>query len=151
NSFFLKLGILSEPIQFLNTSFSVILGLVFFYLPFMVLPLYASLEKIPKSYIEASKDLGAGILPTFFKVTLPLSLPGVCAGIILTFIPCVGDFLTAEFLGGPQTYLLGNLIQSQFLMAQDWPFGGSLSAILISFLLFGLIFYQSLGNPEESR
>ena len=113
-------------------------------LHFMVLPLYSSLEKIPKAYLEASKDLGAGIVLTFLKITLPLSLPGVFAGVLLTFIPCVGDFLTAEFLGGPSNYLVGNLIQNQFMMAQDWPFGASLATLLILFLISGLWFYRKM-------
>lgn len=139
---------LPSPINFLNTPFSVILGLVYFYLPFMVLPLYSSLEKIPRSYIEASYDLGAGSFVTFLKITLPLSLPGVLAGCILTFIPCMGDFLTADFLGGPGTYLVGNLISNQFLMAQDWPFGAALTALLVITLVSGLTFYQRL---EDER
>lgn len=139
-----RLGLLSEPIQFLHRPAAVIMGLVYFYLPFMVLPLYGSLEKVPHAYLEAAKDLGAGPVQTFLKVTWPLSLPGVYAGSILTFIPCVGDFLTAEFLGGPDTYLLGNLIQNQFQMAQDWPFGAAMATILAAFLGAGLWVYQRL-------
>lgn len=139
-----RLGLLSEPIQFLNRPAAVVGGLVYFYLPFMVLPLYGSLEKVPPGYIEAAKDLGAGPFQTFRRVTWPLSLPGVYAGSILTFIPCVGDFLTAEFLGGPRTYLLGNLIQQQFQMAQDWPFGAAMAAVLAAFLALGLVMYQRL-------
>ena len=137
-------GLLSAPIQFLNRPATVIGGLVYFYLPFMVLPLYGSLEKVPAAYIEAAKDLGANPFQTFWRVTWPLSLPGVYAGSILTFIPCVGDFLTAEFLGGPRTYLLGNLIQNQFQMAQDWPFGSAMAMILVALLAGGLVLYQRL-------
>jgi spermidine/putrescine transport system permease protein len=146
-----RLGLISEPLQILNTPFSVILGLVYFYLPFMILPLYSSLEKIPRQYIEASYDLGAGTVQTFFKVTLPLALPGVFAGCILTFVPCIGDFLTAEFLGGPKTYLIGNLVQNQFLMAQDWPFGAALTTILLISLISGVYFYQKLEAAELER
>lgn len=134
----------SEPLIFLNKPFAVIMGLVYFYLPFMVLPLYSSLEKIPRSLIEASYDLGAGSVQTFFKVTLPLSLPGVFAGCVLTFIPCMGDFLTADFLGGPSTYLVGNLVQNQFLMAQDWTFGAALTGAMVLVLASGLYVYQRL-------
>ncbi|MHB2025684.1 MAG: ABC transporter permease [Elusimicrobiota bacterium] len=150
NSLLIHSGALQSPLNILNTPFSVILGLAYFYLPFMVLPLYSSLEKIPKQYIEASYDLGAGAFKTFLKIILPLSLPGVFAGIILTFIPCLGDFLTAEFLGGPKTYLLGNLIENQFLMAQDWPFGAALTAILMMVMIAGLYFYQKLEESEIS-
>ena len=142
------------PVAFLGTSFSVILGLVYFYLPFMVLPLYASLEKIPRSYVEAAHDLGAGQVQAFLKVTLPLSLPGVLAGAILTFVPCMGDFLCADFLGSPRTYLVGNLVQNQFLMAQDWQFGSALTSLLVLFLISGLYArhrFEEQGLFEESE
>lgn len=151
NGLLLRLGLIRTPWALVNTPFSVVLGLVYFYIPFMILPLYSSLEKIPRNLIEASYDLGAGVGETFLKVTLPLSLPGVFAGCILTFIPCMGDFLTATFLGGPKTYLLGNLIQDQFLMAQDWPFGAALTAMLVLFLVSGLYFYQRLESRELQR
>jgi spermidine/putrescine transport system permease protein len=138
NGLLLRLGLISAPVALLGTPGSVILGLVYFYLPFMVLPIYGSLEKIPRAYIEAAHDLGAGPLTAFLKVTLPLSLPGVLAGSIMTSIPCMGDFLSADFLGNPRTYLVGNLIQNQFLMAQDWQFGSALTSLLILFLIFGL-------------
>ena len=142
NSALLRFGFISSPIGILYTPFSVLLGLVYFYLPFTVLPLYGSLEKVPRSYVEAAYDLGAGRWTAFLKVTLPLSLPGVIAGALLTFIPCLGDFLTAELLGGPRYYLLGNLISNQFLMAQDWPFGAALTALLLVGLVFGLMAYR---------
>ena len=151
NSLLLRLKIADSPLSLLNTPFSVILGLVYFYIPFMILPLYSSLEKIPRTYLEASYDLGAGTVLTFLKITLPLSLPGVFAGCLLTFIPCMGDFLTADFLGGPKTFLVGNLIQNQFLMAQDWPFGAALTTLLLMFLLSGLYFYQKLEIREIER
>lgn len=142
NSALLRFGFISSPIGILYTPFSVLLGLVYFYLPFTVLPLYGSLEKVPRSYVEAAYDLGADRWTAFLKVTLPLSLPGVIAGALLTFIPCLGDFLTAELLGGPRYYLLGNLISNQFLMAQDWPFGAALTALLLIGLVFGLMAYR---------
>jgi spermidine/putrescine transport system permease protein len=145
-----SLRIIQHPIQFLNTPFAVLLGLVYGYVPFMILPIYGALDKLPKSYIEASKDLGAGPLRTFVKVTFPLSLHGVLAGTILTFLWCLGDFLTPEFLGGARTYLVGNLIQNQFGMAGDWPFGASLSTVLMVSLGVAVYFYQKLGEPEES-
>ncbi|MBI4060539.1 MAG: ABC transporter permease [Elusimicrobia bacterium] len=142
NTALIRAGFLSAPIGFLYTPFAILLGLVYFYLPFTVLPLYASLEKVPRSVIEAAYDLGAGRWTAFFKVTLPLSLPGVVAGCVLTFIPCLGDFLTVEILGGPRYYLLGNLISNQFMMAQDWPFGSALTSILLAGLVGGLWLYQ---------
>ncbi len=151
NALMLRLGILSTPFSFLNTPFSVILGLVYFYLPYMVLPLYAALEKIPRTLIEASHDLGAGGLKTFLRVILPLSWPGVASGAILIFVPCLGDFLTAEFLGGPRTYLLGNLIDNQFLAAQNWPLGAALTVLLMGMLMSGLYFYGRVEVEETSR
>ena len=142
NTALLRFSFLSQPIGFLYSPFAILLGLVYFYLPFCVLPLYATLEKVPRTYVEAAYDLGAGRWTAFFKVTLPLSMPGVIAGCLLTFIPCLGDFLTAEILGGPRYYLLGNLISNQFLMAQDWPFGAALTSILLLGLVVGLWVYQ---------
>ena len=143
NSALMRFGFISAPLGILYTPFSVLLGLVYFYLPFTVLPLYGSLEKVPRSLIEAGYDLGANRWTTFLKITLPLSLPGVIAGALLTFIPCLGDFLTAELLGGPRFYLLGNLISSQFLMAQDWPFGAALTSLLLMGLVGGLWAYRT--------
>lgn len=151
NSLLLRLGLVETPLAILNTPFSVVLGMVYFYIPFMILPVFSSLEKIPRALIEASYDLGAGALTTFLKVTLPLSLPGVFAGCLLTFIPCMGDFLTADFLGGPRTYLIGNLVQNQFLMAQDWPFGAALTSLLLLVMLSGLYAYQRLELKELER
>jgi len=151
NSLLLNSGLVSEPLVILNTPFAVIMGLTYTYLPFMILPVYGSLEKLPRMYIEAAKDLGAGPFRAFLKVTLPLSLPGVLAGSILTLIPCMGDFLSAEFLGGPTTFLIGNLIQTQFGMAQDWPFGASLSAIILLLLGAGLLLHERLGEADEAE
>lgn len=151
NSLLLRLGLVESPLAIINTRFSVLLGLVYFYIPFMVLPLYGSLEKIPRALVEASHDLGAGPWTTFRRITFPLALPGVLAGSLLTFIPCMGDFLTAEFLGGPRTYLLGNLIQNEFLMAQDWPFGSALTALLLLLLASGLWAHRRLEARGETH
>lgn len=143
NSALMRFGFISAPLGILYTPFSVLLGLVYFYLPFTVLPLYGSLEKVPRSLIEAGYDLGADRWTAFRKITFPLSLPGVVAGALLTFVPCLGDFLTAELLGGPRYYLLGNLISNQFLMAQDWPFGAALTSLLLVGLVGGLWAYRA--------
>lgn len=144
NTLLLRYGILQTPIQFLNTPLAVLLGLTYFYLPFMILPLYACLEKVPKAYLEAANDLGAGPWTTLIRVTLPLSLPGIGAGCLITFIPCLGDFLTAEFLGGTNTYLIGNLIENQFLSAQNWPLGAALTVLLGGLMVAGLGAYLHL-------
>lgn len=142
NAALLRSGAVREPLLLLNTWMSIQLGLVYFYLPFTVLPLYASLEKVPRPLVEAAYDLGAGRWDAFAQVVFPLSLPGVVAGALLTFIPCLGDFLTVEILGGPRYYLLGNLISNQFLMAQDWPFGAALTCLLLVGLVVGLWVYR---------
>ncbi len=141
--------VIDEPINMLNTSFSVILGLTYGFLPFMTLPLYASLEKLDKSLIEAAWDLGATRLAALMKVTIPLSMPGIIAGTLLTFIPAVGDFITPDLLGGPDTLMIGNLIQQQFLSARDWAYGSALSFSLMAILLLGIFFYVRRTGAEN--
>ena len=143
------LGVISEPLNLLNTPFSVVLGLTYGFLPFMTLPLYASLEKLDKSLLEAAQDLGANRLWTLLRVTLPLSLPGVVAGTLLTFIPAVGDFVTPDLLGGPNTLMIGNVIQQQFLSARDWAYGSALSFSLMAILLVGIFFYVRKMGSED--
>jgi spermidine/putrescine transport system permease protein len=144
NEILTRAGLIKTPITFLNTPFSLLIGLVYFYLPFMVMPLATSLEKIPRELLDAAEDLGARPAISFIKITWPLARPGIFAGCLLVFIPALGDFLTAEFLGGPRTYLLGNLIENQFLSAQDWPFGAALTTLLILWLCVGLYFYTDI-------
>jgi spermidine/putrescine transport system permease protein len=125
------LGIIHEPLPMLYNSGAVILGLVYGFLPFMVLPLYATLERLDPSLIEASADLGARPLTTLFRVTLPLCAPGIRAGAILVFVPCLGTYLVSDLLGGSKTILIGNLVQNQFTAARDWPFGAAASLALM--------------------
>ena len=127
------------PYEMLNNSPAVIMGLVYVYLPFMVLPLYSTIEKLDRSFLEASLDLGATQATTFWRVTWPLTLPGVITGIILVFIPCLGTFLTSDILGGPNNWNIGNAIQNQFLEANNWPFGAALSFILMYATFVALI------------
>jgi spermidine/putrescine transport system permease protein len=146
NSILMALHTIQQPVQFLNTPFAVVLGLTYGFLPFMTLPLYVSLEKLGKSLVEASLDLGAKPIRTFLNVIFPLSLPGVVAGALLTFIPCMGDFVTADILGGPKTIMIGNLIQLQFIESFDWPFGSALSFILMSAMLLSIFgFVKAVG------
>ncbi len=119
------------PFEVLGTTFAVIFGLVYVYMPFMVLPLYATIERLDKSYLEASLDLGATQAKTFWNVTVPLTMPGIITGIILVFIPCLGTFLTSDLLGGTSSWMIGNVIQDQFVNLNDWPFGSALSFILM--------------------
>ncbi|HEY7338765.1 MAG TPA: ABC transporter permease [Bryobacteraceae bacterium] len=125
------LGIIHEPLPMLYNNGAVILGLVYGFLPFMVLPLYATLERLDPSLIEASADLGARPFTTLFRVTLPLCAPGIRAGVILVFVPCLGTYLVSDLLGGSKTILIGNLVQNQFTAARDWPFGAAASLALM--------------------
>lgn len=131
NSVLLALGIIESPLPMLYNNGAVLVGLVYGYLPFMVLPIYAVLERLDPSLPEAAADLGARPLATLFRVTIPLSKPGIVAGAVLVFIPCLGAYLTPDLLGGGQTILVGNLVQNQFTTARDWPFGAAVSIILM--------------------
>ena len=120
-----------EPLQLLYNNAAVVIGIVYVYLPFMVLPLYATLERLDRSYLEASLDLGASQTRTFFSIIVPLAKPGIVSGIILVFIPALGTFLISDLLGGPDSQLIGNVIERQFKAANNWPFGAALSFLLM--------------------
>ena len=134
------LGITDEPLTLIFTPQAVAMGLAYSYLPFMILPLYAALEKFDVRLKEAAQDLGASRWHTFWRVTFPMSMPGVIAGSILVFIPSAGEFVVPDLLGGSRTLMTGNLIQQQFLNARDWAFGSALS-IMLAVLLLGAIMY----------
>jgi spermidine/putrescine transport system permease protein len=138
-----------EPIRFLNTPWAVIGGLVYGYLGYMILPIYASLERMDPSLIEAGKDLYGSPRQTFWHVTWPQTRAGVLAGGVLVFLPSVGDFVSAQLLGGPDTYMIGNLIQQQFYGADNWPFGAALTVVLMAFLMIFMVLY--LRGSEERR
>lgn len=127
-----------SPLELLYNDASVILGLVYVFMPFMVLPLYASLEKLDPTLLEASFDLGGGQVRTFFNVTFPLSMPGIASGIILVFIPMLGSFLIPDLLGGTNAQMIGNVIERQFKAANDYPFGAALSFLLM-YATFGAL------------
>jgi spermidine/putrescine transport system permease protein len=132
NTLLQALGVIHEPLPLLYNNGAVILGLVYGFLPFMVLPLYATLERMDPSLEEASADLGARPWQTLWCVTLPLCAPGIRAGSILVFVPCLGTYLTSDLLGGSKTILIGNLVQNQFTTARDWPFGAAASLALMA-------------------
>ena len=138
-----------QPLQLLYNDFAVIAGLVYVYMPFMVLPLYATIERLDRSYLEASLDLGASQSRTFLSVTLPLTMPGVVSGIILVFIPCLGSFLTPDLLGGANAVMIGNVIERQFKAANDWPFGGALSFLLMYATFFALAVRSALAGRKS--
>jgi spermidine/putrescine transport system permease protein len=128
-------GILSDPLPLLYNDGAVILGLVYGYLPFMVLPIYATLERLDPHLLEAAADLGARPLIAIGRVVLPLSMPGIAAGAILVFIPCLGAYLTPDLLGGGKSIMIGNLIRNQFSTARDWPFGSAASLALMALIM----------------
>jgi len=141
--------ILGADSRLLATSVAVIAGLTYNFLPFMVLPLYVSLEQIDHRLVEAASDLYASTPVSFLRVTLPLSLPGVFAGVLLTFIPAAGDFINAQLLGTPQQYMIGNVIQSEFLSLRDYPTAAALSFVLMgAILVLVLIFARVLGTDR---
>ena len=135
NTILIALGIIREPLPMLYNDGAVILGLVYGYLPFMVLPLYTTLERLDRSLFEAAADLGARPWISFLQVTLPLSMPGVRAGSILVFISCIGAYLTPDLLGGSKSIMIGNVVQNQFTAARDWPFGAACSLVLMALVM----------------
>jgi spermidine/putrescine transport system permease protein len=153
NGILKDLSLTEDGVRFLNTPFAVIGGLVYGYMAFMILPIYASLDRMDPSLIEAGKDLYANRWQTFRHVTWPATFQGVLAGSVLVFLPAVGDFVSAQLLGGPETYMVGNLIQQQFFDANNFPFGAALTTVMMAFLLIFMIFYlRSAGRAaEEAR
>ena len=148
--FFDKLFGPFEPLELLYNNFAVAFGLVYVFMPFMVLPLYASIEKLDKSYLEASLDLGANQIKTFFRVTVPLTMPGIVSGIILVFIPMLGSFLIPDLLGGTNAQMIGNVIERQFKAANDYPFGAALSFLLM-YVTFGALALRAFFQGRKSE
>lgn len=143
------LGVIGEDGRLLATSFAVVAGITYNFLPFMALPLYASLEQVDKRLIEAAEDLYASKAVAFFKVTFPLSLPGVFAGTMLTFIPAAGDFINAQLLGTPQQSMIGNVIQSKFLVINDYPQAAALSLVLMAAIVVIVAIYTRVLGTEK--
>jgi spermidine/putrescine transport system permease protein len=138
NTTLLSLGLISEPIDIIFTETAVLIGMAYVLLPFMFLPIYASVEKLDRSLIEASSDLGGSPRQTFLRIVLPLTLPGIAAGAVLVFIPSLGNFIVPDILGGAKVLMIGNLVEQQFLSARNWPFGAALS-MMIMVVMFVLI------------
>ena len=144
NTILMDMGILSEPIRILNTEVAVIIGLVYLLLPFMILPLYSAIEKLDGRLLEAARDLGANAVQRFFRVILPLTMPGIVAGCLLVLLPAMGMFYVADLLGGAKVLLVGNVIKSEFLISRNWPFGSAISiglTILMALLIF--VYYRA--------
>ena len=144
NTMLMDMGILNEPIRILNTEVAVIIGLVYLLLPFMILPLYSAIEKLDGRLLEAARDLGANAVQRFFRVILPLTMPGIVAGCLLVLLPAMGMFYVADLLGGAKVLLVGNVIKSEFLISRNWPFGSAISiglTILMALLIF--VYYRA--------
>jgi len=135
------MGVTSEPIDVLYTPFAIGVGLTYSFLPFMVLPIYASLEKLDLRLVEAAYDLGANRLQALRRVVVPLAMPGIVAGSVLVFVPCLGAYVTPQLLGGSKTLMIGNLIQNQFGAARNWPFGAALAFVLLALVLIAMMAY----------
>lgn len=140
-----------QPLELLYTNTAVALGIAYVFLPFMILPLYASMERFDRSYLEASLDLGAGHWRTFFKVLLPLTMPGVVSGIMIVFVPALGAFFIADMLGGADSQLIGNVIERQFLGANNWPFGAALSFLLMYLTFVAIAIRHLMSTRTASR
>jgi spermidine/putrescine transport system permease protein len=149
NQLLLSVHLIDEPIVFANRTFSVWLGMVTNYLPFMVLPLYVALEKFDFTLLEAARDLGAPPTRVFLDVLVPLTRRGIASGCIFVFTPALGEFVIPDLLGGAKTMLMGNLITDQFLKARDWPFGSALSLLLILFVMLSLVAYIRVESGRE--
>jgi spermidine/putrescine transport system permease protein len=149
NTALMRLGLIAEPLNMLYNEFAVVTGLVYNYAPFVVLAVYSSLQRLDPSFAEASRDLGAGPMTTFWRITLPLTAAGVAAGAVFVFVLSIGNFITPDLLGGGKIEMAGNLIYDQFLTARDWPFGSALAAVLIALMMI-LLFAQALAQPRAA-
>jgi putrescine transport system permease protein len=151
NNFLLWTGVIAEPIQMLNTNFAVYIGIVYAYLPFMILPLYATLVKLDMSLIEAASDLGSRSINTFWRVTLPLSKSGVIAGSMLVFIPAVGEFVIPELLGGPDSLMIGKILWQEFFNNRDWPVASALAIVMLALLIIPITLFHRYQARELEK
>jgi putrescine transport system permease protein len=149
NLFLMNWGIISEPLTILNTTTAVYIGIVYSYLPFMILPLYASLEKISPTLLEAAEDLGSRPWKAFWQVTFPLSLPGVLAGCLLVFIPAVGEFVIPDLLGGSETLMIGKTLWNDLFNNRDWPLSSAVAVVLLLVLILPIVFFQRQQQLER--
>lgn len=150
NTLLMRLGLIQRPLKLLYTEFSVLIGMVYGMIPFFVLPVYSSVERLDWTMVEASRDLGASPFKAFITVTIPMTLPGLMAGLVLTFIPSIGLFFISDLLGGSNTALLGNLIQNELLKSHDLPFAATLSVLLLMMTGAVILIYRRLGGKTES-
>jgi len=149
NNALMAVGLIDQPIQMLQTDFAVYVGIVYSYLPFMILPLYANLEKMDLTLLEAAADLGSRPWEAFLKVTLPLSLPGIIAGCLLVFIPAVGEFVIPALLGDPGMLMIGKVLWTEFFNNRDWPVASAVAIALLLFLVIPIMFFQRAQDSES--
>jgi putrescine transport system permease protein len=152
NNFLIWLGVIDQPLTIMNTQTSVYIGMIYAYLPFMILPLYSTLEKMDISLLEAASDLGAKPIRAFLTITLPLSLPGIIAGSLLVFIPAVGEFIIPTLLGGPDTLMIGTVLWNEFFQNRDWPVASTVAVALVVLLVVPMMLLQRAQGegPEKS-
>ncbi|HWJ06664.1 MAG TPA: ABC transporter permease subunit [Steroidobacteraceae bacterium] len=148
NNFLISTGVIDQPIQMLQTDFAVYVGIVYSYLPFMILPLYANLEKMDLTLLEAAADLGCKPWQSFYKITLPLARPGIIAGCLLVFIPAVGEFVIPSLLGDPGMLMIGKVLWTEFFNNRDWPVASAVAIALLLFLVIPIMFYQRAQDAE---
>jgi putrescine transport system permease protein len=151
NQALLSTGLIHEPLTILNTNWAVYIGIVYSYLPFMVLPLYAALEKLDDTLLEAAADLGCPPISAFWKITFPLSLPGVIAGCFLVFIPVTGEFVIPDLLGGSGTLMIGKTLWSEFFNNRDWPLASAVAVILLLILVVPIVIFQNVEQRRTER
>mgnify|MGYP002620909238 FL=1 len=149
NNMLMSLGIIDQPLVMMQTDFAVYIGIVYTYLPFMILPLYANLVKLDDALLEAAGDLGASPMVTFFTVTLPLSLPGIVAGSMLVFIPAIGEYVIPALLGGPDTLMIGRVLWDEFFSSRDWPVASAVAIIMLVLVVAPIMWLQSVQNRQE--
>ncbi len=151
NAAFLSLGLIDEPLKLINTEAAAIFGIVYAYLPFMVLPLYARLDKLDVTLLEAAADLGATPWRAFWSITVPWSLPGIAAGCLLVFIPALGEFVIPELLGGPDTLMIGKIMWAEFFSNRDWPLSAAATVLLLGLLVVPIMALQTIAARAEGR
>jgi hypothetical protein len=151
NQMLMNFGFIDSPIKFLNNNFAIIIGMIYNFLPFMVLPIYTALINIDREYIECAKDLGAKGKDLFLRIIFPLSFKGIISGCVMVFMPSVTTFIISDLLGGSQNMLVGNLIQREFLQARNWETGSSISLIMISIIFVCLIIFKLFLNKSENE
>jgi putrescine transport system permease protein len=151
NSFLMWLGVIHSPIQIMETNTAVYIGIVYSYLPYMILPLYATLEKMDLTLLEAAADLGCPPFKAFLRITLPLSMPGIIAGTLLVFIPAVGEFVIPDLLGGPDTLMIGKVIWAEFFDNRDWPVASAVAVAILILLVVPIMLYQRNESRAEAK